>query len=48
LRPHNPSARFQVADRDDLFVFEQAFRAPPPPSKRPVLRRDPGIINLRR
>ncbi len=48
LRPHNPSARFQVAQRDDVFVFEQTFRAPPPPSKRPVLRRAPGIINLRR
>jgi hypothetical protein len=43
LRPHDPSARFEVPDHDDVAVFSQAFEAPRP-ARAP--RRTPRIIKI--
>lgn len=45
LRPHNPSVRFEVAQHDDLYLFQQTFTVPPKP-KAPKIQRLTGIINL--
>lgn len=46
LRPRNPSARFEVAQRDDVYLFQQTFTLPPK-VRAPAIRRMPGILNLR-
>jgi hypothetical protein len=45
LRPQNPSARFQVAERDDVLVFSQKFQVPPRRKPAPPARA-PRIIRL--
>lgn len=47
LRPHNPSVRFEVAQHDDLYLFQQTFTVPPKP-KAPRIQRLTGIVNLGR
>ncbi|HEY5955422.1 MAG TPA: hypothetical protein VIV60_02665 [Polyangiaceae bacterium] len=46
LRPRNPSMRFEVAERDDVYLVQQAF-AVPSVVKAPTIRKLPGILNLR-
>jgi hypothetical protein len=45
LRPRNPSARFEVAQRDDIYLFQQTFTLPSKAKKR-IVRRRPRILNL--
>jgi hypothetical protein len=44
LRPQNPSARFVVAEHDDVLVFSQKFQLPP--RRTPTPARTPHIVRL--
>lgn len=46
LRPKSPTARFQMADRDELVVLEQSFEAPRRPATR-VSQRPSGPVRIR-
>jgi hypothetical protein len=45
LRPKSPTARFRVADRDEIVVLEQAFQAPRKPAVR--AQRASGPVRIR-